>query len=152
MPLFNACLTFINVERWNKWHFWNPEIKLDNIGILLKENYRISKSASSLPEIALTLVQTWKWMSPPPKMTSKMTRKICVTGLMFCIFIRSGDLTLILTCAWYEHLYGTFVIPPVAFWQFWLATVSCLASATDKVSFSFDLWYEFGPPFHLGKF
>ena len=34
-----AFLAFLTVVRKNEYHFWNPETKLEKIGMLLEENF-----------------------------------------------------------------------------------------------------------------
>ena len=69
-------LAFLIVACPNKWHFWNPQTKLDNIGIFWKDFLR--------SEIWPFFTWTWpdigsvKWVSQT-NATFQMTLKACVT-------------------------------------------------------------------------
>ena len=82
-------LAFLIAVRKNKWHFWNPETKLDKIDLFLEENFDFENLTFFdliWPYIDLSLGQIQKWM-PPSYSAFQMTHKTCVARQTCNIFI-----------------------------------------------------------------
>ena len=134
-------LAFLVVVLHNKWHFWNPETKLDKIGMFSNKIFSL-KNWPFWPDLDLNLGQIWKWVSPL-NYTSQIIHKN-VSHETLAIFT-CGDLIWLDLWPWpvlrisillTRHLLHAFNSILAGFG---LAPVSGLVSAADKGDTS-QLW------------
>ena len=63
VTFWNASFVISDVVRQNKWHFWDPETKLDKIDMFFMVNLSF-KIWPIWPAIGLTLREMFKWETP----------------------------------------------------------------------------------------
>ena len=89
VTFLDAFLAFLIVAHENEWHFWNPGINLDKIGMFLYENIKFGNLTwfdLVWPEIDFSSGQIYKCMSPSDS-ASQMAHKPCVAQFLNNILI-----------------------------------------------------------------
>ena len=95
----NSFLEFLSIARQNKWHFWNPETKLDEISMFRKENdfQNLTFLIWTLPDLGsnVKMSVTIEFYLPNESWTINMCN---TTLVLYFHMMTSFDLTLTSTC------------------------------------------------------